>query len=163
MIAQSAEAGDDLTQEFEALARKFGRRKRQAGDIAARPRQGSDQASANRVPRRREDDRNDRCRLLCRDDCCGPRCDDDTDLEPDELGRDFGEALAASICPAILDRDGATFEPAEFAQSLHKCGGPFALDGRRERAQEPDSRQLRRLLRARTPHLDREQQAGTTD
>jgi hypothetical protein len=54
----------------------------------------------------------------------------------------------STFCPAILDRDGATFDPAEFAQSLHKCGGPFALDGRRERAQEPDSRQLR-LLRAR--------------
>ena len=36
---QSAEAGGDLAQEFEALARKFGRRERQAGDVAARSRQ----------------------------------------------------------------------------------------------------------------------------
>ena len=48
--------------------------------------------------------------------------DNDIDLEPDELGRDLGIALDASLRPAILDRDGATFDPAEFAQSLHKSG-----------------------------------------
>ena len=77
------------------------------------------------------------------------RRDDDIDLEPDELGRDLGEALAASLRPAILDRDGATLDPAEFAQPLHKSGGPLALGCRRARAQEPDGRQLRRLLRPR--------------
>ena len=56
---------------------------------------------------------------------CGPAGDNDIDLEPDELGRDLGEALAASLRPAILDRDRATFDPAEFAQSLHKSGGPW--------------------------------------
>ena len=75
--------------------------------------------------------------------------DDDIDLEPDELGRDLGEALAASLCPAILDRDGAALDPAEFAQPLHKGGGPMAPVRRRARAQEPDGRQLPRLLRAR--------------
>ena len=54
----------------------------------------------------------------------GPARDDDIDLEPDELGRDLGEALAASLRPAILDRDGATLDPAEFAQPLHKSGDP---------------------------------------
>jgi hypothetical protein len=38
---------------------------------------------------------------------------------PDELGRDLGEAFGASLGPAILDCDGATLDPAEFAQSLH--------------------------------------------
>ena len=56
----------------------------------------------------------------------GSRRDDDIDLEPDELGRDLGEALVASLRPAIPDRDGATLDPAEFAQSLHKSGDPFA-------------------------------------
>ena len=79
----------------------------------------------------------------------GSRRDNDIDLEPDELGRDLGEALAASLRPAILDRDGATLDPAEFAQPLHKSGGPLAPGRRRARAQEPDGRQLRRLLRAR--------------
>ena len=31
-------------------------------------------------------------------------------------------ALAASLRPAILDRDGATLDPTEFAQPLHKSG-----------------------------------------
>ena len=75
--------------------------------------------------------------------------DNDIDLEPDELGRDLGEALAASLRPAILDRDGAALDPAEFAQPLHKGGGPLAPSRRRARAQEPDGRQLRRLLRPR--------------
>src|SRR5262249_57568797 len=33
----------------------------------------------------------------------------DIDLQPDELGRDLRRALAASLRPAIFDRDGATF------------------------------------------------------
>ena len=57
---------------------------------------------------------------------CGSRRDDDIDLEPDELGRDLGIALAAPLRPAILDRDGAALDPTEFAQSLHKSGGPWA-------------------------------------
>ncbi len=75
--------------------------------------------------------------------------DNDIDLEPDKLGHDLGEALGATLCPAILDRDSATLDPAEFAQPLHKSGGPLALGRGSARAQEPDSRQLRRLLRAR--------------
>src|SRR5262249_37968836 len=43
----------------------------------------------------------------------------------------------------------ATLDPAELAQPLYKSGGPLALSRRRGRAQKPDSRQLRWLLRAR--------------
>ena len=64
---QSAKTGDNLAQEFESLASKIGELDRQAGDVAARSRQTSDQAAADRVRRRREDDRDDRCRLLCRE------------------------------------------------------------------------------------------------
>jgi hypothetical protein len=75
---------------------------------------------------------------------------DDIDLEPNELGDDLGWAIEASLRPAILDRDVAAFDPAKFAQSLHKGGGPLALDRRRIPAQEPDGRQLSRLLRSRS-------------
>src|SRR5262249_13965127 len=72
----------------------------------------------------------------------------DIDLEPDEVGRDLGEALVESFPPAILDRDVATVDPAEFTQSLHKCGGPFASGRTRALAQETDCRHFARLLRA---------------
>ena len=62
--------------------------------------------------------------------------DNDIDLEPDELGRDLGEALVASLRPAILDRDGATLDPAKFAQSLHKSGDPLRVWPRRDSARE---------------------------
>ena len=81
---------------------------------------------ADRVARHREHDRDDRCRLLCCEEPRRPVRDDDIDLEPDELGRDLGVALAASLRPAILDRDGATLDPAEFAQPLHESGDPWA-------------------------------------
>ena len=89
--------------------------------------------------------------------------DNDIDLEPDELGRDLGEALVASLRPAILDRDGATLDPAEFAQPLHKSGDPLALGRRRARAQEPDGRQLSRLLRARRERPRRRRAAEQRD
>src|SRR5262249_46362457 len=73
----------------------------------------------------------------------------DIDLEPDELGRDLGEALVASFPPAILDRDVATIDPPKFAQSLHKRGGPFASGRTGALAQESDGRQLCCLLRPR--------------
>ena len=78
-------------------------------------------------------------RLFCRD-TRHSICDNDIDLEPDQLGGDFGEALAASLRPPILDRDIATFDPAEVAQPLHKSSGPLASARTRGRAQEPDGR-----------------------
>ena len=65
---QMAETGDNFAQEFETLASKIGRLVRQTGDIAARPRQTGDQPVSNRISRYREDDRDDRCRLLCCED-----------------------------------------------------------------------------------------------
>jgi len=52
-------------------------------------------------------------------------------VEPDELGGDFDEALGAPLRSAILDRDGATLDPTQLAQPLHKSGDPLALNQRR--------------------------------
>src|SRR5262249_723840 len=52
--------------------------------------------------------------------------------------------------PTILDCDGAALGPAEFAQSLHKGGDPFASCRTRALAQEADGRQPVSLLRARS-------------
>src|SRR5262249_56260550 len=70
------------------------------------------------------------------------------DLEPDQFGRDLGEAVGASLCPANLDRGIATVDPTSFAQPLNESGNPWTVCQRRARAQVPDGRQLA-LLRAR--------------
>ena len=101
---------------------------------------------ANRVGRHREHDRDDRCRPFGVEHRPSHR-DNDIDLEPDELGGDFGEAFAASLRPAILDRDGATFHPTKFVQPLHKGGNRLADHRGRGPAKEPDSSQLWQLLR----------------
>ena len=58
-----------------------------------------------------------------------PVRDDDIDLQPDELGCDLAKRSGASLGPAILDRDGATFDPAELAQSLDKGRHAMAFRG----------------------------------
>src|SRR5262249_18948906 len=87
--------------------------------------------------------------MLCGDERWSVMHENDIDLQPDELGRELGEAFAASLRPAILNRDGATFYPAEFAQSLEESGRQLVLRRRCGRPQEPDGRQLAGLLRAR--------------
>ena len=73
-------------------------------------------------------------RQQLRDRSFGSAADNDIDLEPDELGRDLGGPLAATLRPVIFDRDGATFDPTEFAQPLHKRGDPLGLGCGRARA-----------------------------
>ena len=48
-------------------------------------------------------------------------------LRRTSLCRGFRVAFIAALCPAILDGDGATFDPTEFAQPLRKSGGPSAV------------------------------------
>src|SRR5262249_46167883 len=60
----------------------------------------------------------------------------------------LAEARGPSLRPTILDREGAPLDPAEFAQSLNKGGGPCTPGRRRSRSKEPNDRHLRWLLRA---------------
>src|SRR5262245_40268516 len=90
------------------------------------------------------------------------RRDDDIDLAPGKLGRDLRKPLLASLGPAVLDRDTTTVDPTKFAQSPHKLGHPFASGRTRVRAQEPDGRHLRWLLRARC-HRPRRRAAEERD
>src|SRR5262249_28900973 len=62
---------------------------------------------------------------------------------------DLGEALLASLGPAIFDRDGAILDPSELAEPLHKGGDPLALDRMSGWTQVPDGRRVSRPLRAR--------------
>src|SRR6476646_9032281 len=62
-----------LPQEFEFLAGSIRYLVCQTGDVAAWSRQRRDHAGPDRVRHRREHDRDDRCRLLCRDGWRGCR------------------------------------------------------------------------------------------
>src|SRR5262249_7301710 len=62
------------------------------------------------------------------------------------LSRNLGEALGASLAPAILDCNSAPVVPAEFTQPLLEGSSPWAPDRSRAGAQKTDGRQLARLL-----------------
>jgi hypothetical protein len=72
-------------------------------------------------------------------------CNNDIDLGPHELGRNFGHALIAALRPAILNRDGVSLGPTQLAQPLRKGGNPWSGGGRRAGAQESDGWRLARL------------------
>jgi hypothetical protein len=91
------------------------------------PRQAGDEAGADRVASRGENNGDDRRRLLSSQDHASARRNNNINLALDEFGRDLGGALGATLRPAILDRDSTTLDPAEFAQPLYKSGGPLAL------------------------------------
>src|SRR5262249_19834592 len=154
---QAAQIGNDFAQEFEPLGSSIGRLTRQSGDVAAWSRQTGDDAGADRIPRGRNHNRDHRCCLLRREDCWGTLRDNDIDLELDELGCDLGGALLASPRPRIPHCNGATFDPPELTQPLHKSSEPFASSGMGVRTQEADGPQTSGLLRARRerPHRPR--------
>src|SRR5262249_15239366 len=97
----------------------------------------------------RENDRDDRGGLLHREGCFRSDSKNDVDLELNKLSGDFVKSLGTALSPTIDDGDGATFDPAEFAQPLHKCGNPCALACRGARTKEANGRQFARLLRPR--------------
>src|SRR5262249_32883127 len=145
----SAQTWNNLAQDFDPLAGKLVRLDRQASDIAARPGQAGNKANGQGVPHPRKHNRDDRCRLLCREDLWRSRGDNDVDLEPDKLSRDLDEALGASFCPAIFDRNVAILRPPKSTQSLGKSGDQLASGRTSAQPGKSDGPQLRRLLRAR--------------
>ena len=101
---------DDLAQKFEALASNIGLLDRQAGDLPpSRARFATSTVSTGLGII-------DVASLAA---ITGPaECVKMTSTLI-RTGGDFGEPLVASLRPAIFDRDGATIDPAEFAQPLH--------------------------------------------
>src|SRR5215467_1340637 len=68
------------------------------------------------------------------------------DLLLHEFGRNFGDALRTCLRPAFLDRDGATFNPTEFTQSLGKSSAPRIGYSVSANEYERNGRPLARLL-----------------
>jgi hypothetical protein len=74
-----------------------------------------------------------------------------------ELGRHGREPVWCPLAVAVFIGDVLPFDVSEFVQGLAE-GLPH-----RRIVEDADARDFLRLLGARTPHLGREQQAGTTD
>ena len=110
---------------IQSLAGNIGELKRQTSDVTPRSRQTCDEAAANWIVRDRKDNRDDRCCLLCGDDCSS-RGDDDVDLQTDEFGRDLGIALTTSLRPPNLNCSVAPRDPAPFVQPPYKSIETFA-------------------------------------
>jgi hypothetical protein len=131
-------------QELKSFASKISPLDRQSSNVAAGPRETCNQSAADRVVRYRKDYGDDRCRLFyCRDGASVR--DNNVCLQADKLGRELDVALGTSLRPAIFNRDSATFDPAEFTQSLHKSSGPQTPENRIH-AQDADGRQFACLL-----------------
>src|SRR5262249_8219873 len=95
--------------------------------------------------------------LLHRESCFRSDSKSDVDLELNKLAGDLRKSLGTALSPAIDDVDGATFDPAELVQPLHKCCNPCALVCRSARTKEADGREFAWLLRAcrERPHCRR--------
>src|SRR5262245_48396693 len=90
---QPSETGDKLTKKFDSLAGDIGRLKRHAGGISTRERKTCNKTCANRIPRTREDYRDDRRGLLDRKGRGSRISNDYIHLELDEIARDFSKSL----------------------------------------------------------------------
>src|SRR5262249_17138367 len=110
-----------------------------------------------------EHDRDNRCRLLCRDNRLSRVGDDNVDFALDELGRNLGKPLVASLRPAIFNRDSATFDPAELAQAPHESSDPITQGRSRTGAEEADGGELCWLLRPRRERPRRNRAAEERD
>jgi hypothetical protein len=71
---------------------------------------------------------------------------DHVNLEPNEISKEFPGGFRASLCPAILDRNIATFEPSEFARPAQKWSSSGVFSSRPAEAQKADGQQLSWLL-----------------
>jgi hypothetical protein len=146
---------------LESISGNIGLLDREARDVAARSRQIGNEAAAKRIIPQHKHDGDRRCCLLHRRRGAGIR-DDKIGVEPGEFGGELRGALGASFRPTILDRDGASLDPAEFTQSRCKRSGPWT-PGRGVGAYEPDHGQLARLLCARRDRPGRCRAAAKQD
>ena len=105
-------------QEFEVLRAEVDRDGRKPGGVASGPRQAGDQAAADRIDCRRNDDRDGLARPLGRLHRSRSVGNDDFDFQAGELGRKRGEARVISIRIARLYTEVLSLDVPEGAHSL---------------------------------------------
>src|SRR5215831_3654518 len=115
--------GNQLGEQLEAFGRQVAGENTEAGEVATRSRQTSDEAGADRVADAGENDRDCRGRVLrreCRREAAA--CNDQIDLAVDKMGGHRGQPIIATLGPAVFDRNVLPLDVAGFAQSLTERG-----------------------------------------
>src|SRR5436190_21127018 len=128
-----------------------------AGDISSRSGEAWHEPGAHGIADRDHDDGNRGGGLLGRQARGRGVGRNNIHRATNERRRGLCQPLRHSVTILVVEGDVAAFEVAEIAQPVSE-GVP---DGRV--VDDANARNFRRLLPARTPHLDREQQADTTD
>jgi hypothetical protein len=116
--------------------------------ISPRAREARDEPAPNRIGNGEHDDRDRRGGVLGRHDREGRRCGDDIDLQPDQLGREVGQAVRPALRESRLDDDVLALDPPELTQPFPKRRAGTAVTGGRAGREKADPVDLPRRLRA---------------
>jgi hypothetical protein len=137
-----------FVQQLQLLRREPSSQRHNAGDIVARAVETSDQPECDRVRSHFEHDRNCRgCRFRRRPPGHAGR-EDRADPASNQIGRESPQTIILVFRPSIFDRQVATFDIADFAQSLMESTQPGGVTLGRCAVEKSDHRHCR-LLRAR--------------
>ena len=115
--------GQNIPDQFEILRTQFRRGGRNAGDIAARPREAGYQSGCNRIARGRHDNRNFAGGFSRRGYRGRQRGDDDVDLAANEFRRQVRKAIDLTFCRASLELYVSAIKIAEIAKRF--TNGPM--------------------------------------
>src|SRR4029079_5506847 len=116
----AARARKYLPDQLETFPRKLRRRRRQPCDISAWPGQATYESRSNRIAGWCHDDRDFRCRTLCRLHSRSFRGDDNIDLEINELRSQRRQTIQLPFRRTILDLHVLTVDIAELPEPLPK-------------------------------------------
>src|SRR5262249_24769003 len=139
---------DQLVQHFQPLRSYFYGQRGDAREVTARSIEAGDEALLDRIEAGREDDRNRRCCRLGHRGRRNGAYGNHRHLTANQVGRECGQSIIVTLCPAIFDRNVLAFDVAGLLQTLAEGGHVTRVSLWRCAVEEPDHRH-RRLLRAR--------------
>ena len=138
---------DDSVQEFETLGAEFRLKHGHPCDVSAGSGEAGDVAGLDWIGMGDEDDGDRGCR--CLQGSCEERavCGDQIRLEPDQVGREFGEPSGVTLDPPVLDPNVHALVPAALPQTRPEGLPPNSLVGVRGFVpQDADAVHFPRLL-----------------
>ena len=110
--------GNDLLQVFHALSHNVGADNAdKTSDVAARPPHAGDESDPDRITPERHDDGNRRGRLPGSHGRRVAPCDDDVDLEPDQLGGEVREPFALLVRETVRPDEVPSLDIAKLTET----------------------------------------------